>query len=160
MSAVRAYAVWRAKEGVTINKDNVTYFSPGGFTFNHRSGEEVSFDFETSYGTINDKDQIIECMLKNIDNDFITESLEYDDKHDLIQDQYDMEFFRDGSFHIEDNEMHCCMDFMIDGKIIEEVDYTKFIEPVYLAIYDPFNTDEIIEFHNKLTEEEYKKYCR
>lgn len=159
MSSVRAYVMWRAKEGVEISKETVTYFSPGGYSFIHKSGKEVNFDFEESYGDVVSEDGLLDFNHRNIDNDFITEALKYDGHKELIQEEYDINFFRGGSFNVEKNEMHCCMDFKVDDEIIEEIDFRTIIEPVYLAVFDPYNPDDIIELYNTLTEKEYKKYC-
>lgn len=157
MSAVRCYAIWRVKEGVTLNKDNVTYFSPGGFSFIHKSGKNINFDFEESEGTFEEEDGIFDFNLKEIDNELITSFLEEDGYNDLIQEQYDINFFKDGHIDLSKNEFHCCMDIKKDGEILEEVDYNNYIEPIFLAVFDPYGNDKVV-LYDKLKTKEYVKY--
>lgn len=157
MSAVRCYAMWRLKEGISLKKDEVTYFSPGGFSFTHRSGKTVGFDFEESEGTYEEEDRIFDFNLKEIDNDLITSLLKEDSNNDLIQEQYDINFFKDGHINLEKNEIYCCMDIKKDDTILEEVDFNDYVEPVFLAVFDPYGNDRVV-LYNKLTTSEYEKY--
>lgn len=167
MSAVRGYVMWRVKPGVEIKQKDLTYFSPGGYTFTHKSGEHICFDFEESSGSYKEEDGLFDWNHREIDNDLITSGLEYDNHRELIQEQYDINFFRDGKVDLvtpegEDypiDEMHCCMDLIVNGIEIPEVDDEDLIEPVYMAVFDPYNPDDVVELYNKLTPEEYKKYC-
>lgn len=158
MSAVRAYVVWRLKENINIKKEELLYFSSGGYSFTNKDGKHISFDFEESSRGYIEEDRLIECHHKEIDNDLITSILKEDKYNDLIQEQYDINFFRNGKLNIESDEFHCCMDLKINNELLDEVDFREYIEPVYLAVFDPHNTDDDIELYNKLTEEEYSKY--
>lgn len=160
MSAVRAYAIWKLKPGIEIEHDDLTYFSPGGFTFTHKSGKNVGFDFEENRGNYETENRLIDFDLKEIDNDLITAALEYDNYKDLIQEQYDIEFFKDGKIDLsnEFNEIYCCMDLKINGEINEDVDDSKYVEPVYLELYDPYDTNNTVILYDKLTDDEKEKY--
>lgn len=167
MSAVRCYAMWKIKDGIELTKEDVTYFSPGGFTFTHKSGNNIAFDFEEGYGDFEEDDKLFDFTLREIDNQFISECLIGDDLRELVQEQYDIEFFKGGSFDISNgkDEMFCCMDIMVEDEQYLEVDGNKYLEPVYLAVFDPYNTDSkdsdnYVELYNKLSQEEFNKYFR
>lgn len=153
--------MWRLKPNVKLQKKNVTYFSPGGYTFTHKSGNNISFDFCESEGTYEEEDGLFDFNLKEIDDDFITDALKQDNLDSLVQEQYPVTFFKDGKLDLTNdfNEMHCCIDLKIDGEIVSEVDFTEYVEPVYLAVFDPYNVDgEPVILLNKLTEQEHTKY--
>ena len=160
MSAVRAYVMWRLKPGVELDKDSLTYFSPGGYIFTHKSGKHVCFDFEESYTKFEVEDRLLEVDHKEIDNDFTTGDLETNGNQELIQEQYDIEFFKDGKIEMENDEddICACIDVKIDGVVHEDCSETLFIEPVYVAVFDPYNPSNMVELYNKLTPQEYLKY--
>jgi hypothetical protein len=167
MSAVRGYVLWRVKPGVEIAHDDLTFFSPGGYTFTHKSGKHVCFDFCESEGEYIENERMLEWSQKEIDNHHITNSLKEDGYNELIQEQYDINFFKDSKMDLvtipEDricpiDEIHCCMDLIINGEEVLEVDDDLYIEPVYMAVYDPYDLNEYVELYNKLTPEEYKRY--
>lgn len=160
MSAVRAYAMWRLKPGIEIKKEDLTFFSVGGYTFTHKSGKHVAFDFEESCINYEIQDRLFDCNLKEIDNDFITEGLEYYNNKQLIKYQYDIDFFKDGKIDLSNNidEMNCCMDLKINGEIEEDVEDKKFIEPVYLELFDPYNNNDRVVLFDKLKDDEREKY--
>lgn len=163
MSAVRCYAMWRLKDGVEIAKENLSYFSPGGFKFIHKSGNQVCFDFEESYTNYTVEDRLIDSILQEIDNDFITSCLGEDSLDELIEEQYDINFFRNGKIELSDDlyEIYCCLDVIENGELKSEVDFKDYIEPVYLAVFDPYSEDgNCIELYNKLTKNEYEKYFK
>lgn len=157
---IYAYVMWRIKEGIKIEKKDLTYFSPGGYTFTHKSGKHIVFDFMDSWGGYNDKDGILDFNHKNIDNELITDMLKQDNYKELIQEKYDIDFFRDGKIDLEssEDEMFCCMDLNIKGEIVSEVDFSKYVEPVYMGFFDGIDTDNQVVLLNRLTPTEYKKY--
>lgn len=161
MSAAKCYAMWRLKEGVSLKRSDVPYFSPGGFSFTHRSGETIGFDFEENRGSYKEEDKIFDFDLKEIDNDFITSGLKYNKLDKLVEEQYDINFFRGGKVDFSNslNEIHCCLDVMVNGKLESEADFRNYVEPVYLAVFDPYSEDkDVVELYNNLTTDEYKKY--
>ena len=164
MSDIRAYVLWKIKEGATLEKENLTYFAPGGYIFTHKSGANICFDFEESASKFIAEDTLLECNHRYLDSEFITDSLENNKLNELIQDEYDFNFFQDGFIDLsnpdEMNEMSLCIDVMINGSIQEDYDETKVMEPVYMEIYDASNPDNIAELYNKLTPEEYDKYIK
>lgn len=160
MSAVRGYVLWRLKDGVTLKKEDLTYFSPGGYAFTHRSGMVVGFDFEESSSNFKGEEGIIETTHREIDNEIITSSLEEIGASELVQEEYDINFFREGviDLDISCNEMHVCIDVKVNGEIQEDYDETTLMEPVYMDVYDPYNPEDCVTLYNKLSEEEYNKY--
>lgn len=172
MAAVRGYAIWKVKEGVELNYDNLTYFCPGGYTFTHKNGSNISFDFlELASDFIKDN-RYIESDLRDLDEFFITESLDDKDKH-LACDNYSIEFFKDGKidFNNGHDEMCCCIDVKVDKEIISEAKVDDYLEPVYMAVYNPYNSNNngdfienlefddgsnCVELFNKLSDEEYE----
>lgn len=155
MANIEAYSIWRLKPGIEISKKDLTFFSPGGYEFTHKSGKTISFDFEDSYGGYNIEDRLLDFSQENLEHDFLTEMLKENKFNDLIQEEYDLEFFKDGKINLENdcNEMYCCMDINL-----EEVDHTLYVEPVYMSVFDTANENESVELLNKLTELEYAKY--
>lgn len=158
MSNLSAYAVWRVKENIDIKKDDLTCFYPGGFTFTHKSGNNISFDFLNHTGEYIYEDKLLDFNLYNLEEEFVTESLEADKLQEYIPVEYDIDFFKDGKMDFTNNsdEMFCTMDLIIDGVETPEVNFEKHVEPVYFKIFD--GNDNFVELCNKLTESEYKKY--
>lgn len=156
---VIAYIVWKIKEGVKIKKEDLTYFSPGGYTFTHKSGKHINFDFMDSWGNYNEDDNILDFNQKELDSELISDGLINYMDQDLIREEYNVDFFKDGKIELENSkdEMFCSMDLRIAGEIVE-VDFSKYVEPVYMELFDSSNPDENVILLNKLTKEEYEKY--
>ena len=160
MAAVRGHVIWKIKEGKNLNLETLSFFSPGGFTFTHKSGENVSFDFLENVSGFTEENQYIESNLRDLDEDFVSLNIE---NKNLIQENYSTDFFKDGYIDLSNgkDEIYCCMDVIEDGKVVYEVDFNNYIQPVYMAVYDPCNLEaKAIELYSKLSEEEYKLLFR
>ena len=151
MSAVRAYVMFRLKNGVSLKEGECTYFSPGSYSFTRENGDRVRFDFEETYGSFIEEDRLFDIDQKEIENDFITSALKEDNLEELIREQYDISFFVGGKI-TEEDEFNCCMD--INN---EEVDPKDYVEPVFMRVYDPYSGAEV-SLLNKLTDKEYYEY--
>lgn len=132
-SAVQARTKWRITDKDIIKKKKeLTYFSPGGYSFKDSQGRVICFDWSDSCANYNkDDNTILEVEQYSLDHDFITSSLEDDGHNDLIKEEYRLDLFKDFKELVE---THCTID--IDG---EEVSYEGHIECIYFELYDPIS---------------------
>lgn len=64
---LKCYAIWKVKDGVVLNKDILTFFSPGGFSFTNKDNTIISFDFMDSESSFNE----FFCSIDVLDNNKI-----------------------------------------------------------------------------------------
>ena len=123
MNMIQAYVIWRLKEGINIIKEDLMYFSPGGYTFTHKSGKHVIFEFFKSSGNYEEEDGILDFEQKYMDDELITEMLKRDKYTELIKETYDIDFFKDGKIDLEssEDEMYCCMDLRIKESVLQKL---------------------------------------
>lgn len=159
---MKCYAMWRLKDGIKIAKKDLSYFSPGGFTFTHESGQKVCFDFLNSYTNYEWLNRIIDSTLTVLDHDHVTDCLKEYGGESLIKEEYNLDLFKNGKVDFSnEDEMFCLIDLMINGELVPEVDFNEYVEPIYLAVLqynEKTYKDERVELYNKLTEKEYKEY--
>lgn len=137
-STVQAYTKWRiTNKEVAKKKKMLTYFSPGGYTFEDSKGRKICFDWCDSCADYNEYDHtILEAEQYSLDYDFISSSLKDDGYDDLIKEEYRLELFKDFK---KLTETHCTID--IDE---EEVNYEGNIECIYFELYDPISEKSIM----------------
>lgn len=134
-SALQATVVWQIKDNdILSGKKQITYISPGGYTFKTNSGDEISFDFADSGSVVNlDKGNIF-SELFSFDSDFVNDSLKSHNLNHLIKDEHRLELFKDFK---EFTEIYCFTD--VDGEECEiELECTHF------ELYDPISDDNLI----------------
>lgn len=160
MSDVRAYVLWRLKEGVTLSKKDLMYISPGGYTFTNKTGKPICFDFAFSESGYEEKDRLVIGTHAELLHEFITDSLKECKLDELVQEEYGIDFFKEGTIDLtkESNEMYICIDIMIDGKVHEDYDAATIMEPVYMQLYNYNDHDDCVVLLNKLTPEEHLEY--
>lgn len=143
---LKCYAIWKVKDGVVLNKDILTFFSPGGFSFTNKDNTIISFDFMDSESSFSKDDKYIYTNMSNIDEDIVL------DNKSINSISIDM--FTEGYIDLVNNEFFCSIDVLDNNKIIIEPDPNDYLEPVYLSVSNDDYTKEIVLF-NKLTTEEF-----
>lgn len=135
-STVQANSVWRIKNP-KITKDNLTYFSPGGYSFEDKDKRVIYFDWCDSRADFNEEDnRLLDVTQYSFDYDHINSSLESDGYNDLIKEEHRLELFKD---FVKMVEAYCTID--INGK---DVPYEDHIECIYFEVYDPISEKEIV----------------
>lgn len=134
-SALQATVVWQIKDNdILSGKKEITYISPGGYTFKTNSGDEISFDFADSGSVVNlDKGNIF-SELFSFDYDFVNYSLKEHGLNHLIKDEHRLELFEDFK---EFTEIYCFTD--VDGEECEVE-----LECIHFELYDPISDDNLI----------------
>lgn len=136
-STIQCYIKWKIiNKDVLEGKKKITYFSPGGYCFKDNHGRELCFDWQDSCGDLDLEKGILETTQYSLDYDYITSSLEDDGHHELIQDEYRLEFFKDFKEFVE---THVTLD--IDE---EEQDETDNVECIYFELYDPISDERLM----------------
>ena len=155
MSYLVCDVIWKVKDEVNLPHDNVTSFLVGGFTFTHKSGNHISFDFYDFNGDYDEDRRIFDFECKGLDEDFVNESLLMDGYADLIKEEHDISFFEEGKIMLSDNSVdEICVTMDING---EEVNERSYIKPAFLRIREPETSKEVILF-NELTNGEFIEY--
>ena len=131
-SSVQATVVWKIKdEDILSKKKEITYISPGGYSFITNNEEEISFDFCDSGSNINLKKGTIMSELFSLDHEYINECLEDNNFNHLTKEEHRLELFKDFK---EFTEIYCFTDVDLEEC---EVD----LECIHFELYDP-KTDE------------------
>lgn len=137
-STVQGVVKWRIKDkDILSGKKKITYISPGGYTFETKAGNLISFDFSDSGTNIDLEKGIIESELYSLDYEFINFSLKENKLSELIKEEHRLELFKDFK---EFNEVNCFTD-------VDEVD----LECIYFELYDPIS-EEILMLKGEYNE--------
>lgn len=135
-SAVQANSVWKIINP-EITKENLTYFSPGGYSFEDKQKRVICFDWCDSCSDFDEEDnRLLDVTQYSLDYDHINSCLESDGYDELIKKEHRLELFKDFEKMIE---TYCTID--IDG---EEVPYENNIECIYFEVYDPILEKKIV----------------
>lgn len=134
-SAVQATIKWQIKDkDILSKKKEITYISPGGYTFVTNNGDEISFDFSDSGSSINLKKGTIISEVFSLDYDFINDTLKDNNLNHLIKDEHRLELFENFK---EFTEIYCFTD--VDGEECE-ID----LECIHFELYDPISEENLV----------------
>lgn len=134
-SSLQATVVWKIKDkDILSGNKEITYISPGGYSFITNNNDKISFDFSDSGSTVNLKKGTILSELFSLDYDFINDTLKEHGLDHLIKDEHRLELFKDFK---EFTEIHCFTD--VDGEECEVE-----LECIHFELYDPISEDNLV----------------
>ena len=133
--ALQATVVWQIKDNdILSGKKQITYISPGGYSFKTNSGEELSFDFADSGSVVNLDKGTIFSELFSFDYEYVNDSLKSNNLEHLVKEEHRLEFFKDFK---EFTEIFCFTD--VDG----EECYVD-LECIHFELYDPASGNSLM----------------
>lgn len=134
-NTVQGKVKWKIKDNnILSGKEEITYVSPGGYSFRDKSGRLICFDFSDTGSNVNIDEGLIVSELYSLDYNFINDTLKDDGLEELIKKEHRLELFKDFK---DLEEAYCFLD-------VDQQEREVDLECVYFELYDPISEEVLM----------------